>query len=350
MCSNFAVASLYDYEIRAATREHHGSLCALARFLDTVNLPDDPEALHDVLLTSERSFRAEIPDPKRREYVFVLWDREANQAIGTSMVIGQLGRRDAPYIYFDVRKEEKYSATLDRHFIHTILMTRYSYDGPTEIGGLVMHPGYRRRAERLGTFISYVRFLFIAMRRSDMRDEILAELLPPLEADGTSHLWEAIGRRFTGLTYREADRLSKRNKEFIRCLFPDHVYATLLSEHAQREIGEVGPQTRGVEKMLRRVGFRYAHRIDPFDGGPHFLARTDEITLIERSSELVIESVGPPPGPPSLLVARQTAVSPFFVAVAGFRTPQGGVHLPGAAAEQLGLHPGDRVWTLPMPG
>ena len=33
-------------------------------------------------------------------------------------------------------------------------------------------------------------------------------------------------------------------------------------------IGEVGAQTRGVEKLLRRIGFRYAERVDPFDGGP----------------------------------------------------------------------------------
>ena len=61
-----------------------------------------------------------------------------------------------------------------------------------------------------------MRFLFIAMHRTDFRDEVLAELLPPLEPDGTSHLWEALGRHFTGLSYREADRLCKRNKEFIR--------------------------------------------------------------------------------------------------------------------------------------
>jgi arginine N-succinyltransferase len=34
------------------------------------------------------------------------------------------------------------------------------------------------------------------------RDRVLSELLPPLEADGTSKLWEALGRRFTGLTYQ----------------------------------------------------------------------------------------------------------------------------------------------------
>jgi arginine N-succinyltransferase len=343
------VASLYDYEIRAATLEHHASLCELARFLDTVNLPDDPEALAAVLDTSERSFRAEIREPGRREYVFVLWDREADRAVGTSMVIGQLGRRDAPYIFFDVRKEEKYSATLDRHFVHTMLTSCYSYDGPTEVGGLVVHPGYRRRPERLGTLISYVRFLFIAMRRGDMRNEVLAELLPPLEADGTSHLWEAVGRRFTGLTYREADRLSKRNKEFIRGLFPDHVYATLLSDEAQRVIGEVGAQTLGVEKMLRRIGFRYAQRVDPFDGGPHFLARTDEVVPVQRSAERELEAIGGELPEPTLLAARQTNGAPYFVAFAAAAAQGGGAHVPAATAERFGLAVGDRLWVLPTP-
>ena len=128
-------ALLARYEVRAATREHHAHLCELARHLDTVDLPDDPAALEAVLLHSERSFRGE-EHPVRREYVFVLWDREADRAVGTSMVDPQLGRRGAPYIYFDVRKEEKYSATLDRHFVHTVLASTYSYDGPTEIGGL----------------------------------------------------------------------------------------------------------------------------------------------------------------------------------------------------------------------
>ena len=47
-------------------------------------------------------------------------------------------------------------------------------------------------------------------------------------------------------------------------------------------IGKVGAQTRGVEKLLRRIGFRYADRVDPFDGGPHFTARMEEIALVAR--------------------------------------------------------------------
>jgi arginine N-succinyltransferase len=269
------------------------------------------------------------------------------------MVIAQLGRRDAPYIYFDVRREEKYSQTLDRHFVHTILSTFYSYDGPTEIGGLVVHPDYRMRPERLGALISYVRFLFIAMRRRDMRDQVLAELLPPLEADGTSHLWEAIGRRFTGLTYREADKLSRRNKEFIKGLFPDHVYATLLSEPAQRMIGAVGAQTQGVEKLLRRIGFEYAERVDPFDGGPHFIAATDSISLVSRSLELEAEvdpslAADTQPSGSGWLVAHLSAAPPFFLARGCGRPEEGRLRLSRHEAEQLRLGPGDRVWALPL--
>jgi arginine N-succinyltransferase len=329
---------LEDFEIRAATREHHASVCELARHLNSVNLPNDPAAIEALLSASERSFARDIDDPRKREYVFILWDRAAERVAGTSMVIGQLGRRDAPYIYFDVREEEKYSATLDRHFIHKILATIYSYDGPTEIGGLVVHPDYRRRTERLGTLISYVRFLFIAMRRPDFQDEVLAELLPPLEPDGTSHLWDAVGKRFTGLTYREADHLSKRNKEFIKGLFPDQIYATLLSEPAQALIGQVGPQTLGVQKMLSRVGFRYAERVDPFDGGPHFTAPTDEVTLI-RGVKAASEVVEDPSARPVALFAREIAGPPYFVAVVGELRDEK-AHLIPASAGRFSSAPG----------
>ena len=250
------------YEIRAASVEHLDDLSQLARHLNTVNLPDDPGVIRHLLETSERSFSGEIRDPRKREYVFVLWDREQRRAVGTSMIIAQLGRRGVPYIYLEVREEEKYSATLDRHYIHRVLTTRYSYDGPTELGGLVMHPESRRSPERLGSLISYVRFLFIAMQRADFRDQVLAELLPPFEPDGSSLLWEAYGRRFTGLSYREADRLSRSNKEFVRSLFPDEIYATLaLARGAARDRrGRGGDAGRGEDAAARRLRVRAARR------------------------------------------------------------------------------------------
>lgn len=303
------------YEIRAASRADAEGLYTLARFLNTVNLPDDREAIAHISDVSERSFAGDIANPREREYIFILRDLEKKLAVGTSMIIAQLGRPGVPYIYLDVDREEKYSASLNKHFVHQVLSVRYSYDGPTEIGGLVVRPDYRSDPNKLGTLISYVRFLFIALQRADFRDELLAELLPPLEPDGTSHLWEALGRHFTGMTYSEADRLSKRNKEFIRALFPEgEIYATLLPPRAQAVIGAVGDQTKGVEKILRRIGFRYAERVDPFDGGPHFIARTDEVSLIKAARRVELAFDRGIELCDRLLVGHRVPAPPYFVA------------------------------------
>lgn len=303
------------YEIRAALPDDIEGVLELAEFLDTVNLPHDREEVGRILEHSRQSFSGEIADPRYRQYVFALHDHEERRIVGTSMIVGQLGRRDAPYIYLNVREEERYSASLDKHFVHPVLSIAYSYDGPTEIGGLIMNPAYRRSGARLGLQISYVRFLFMAVHRQLFQNHVLAELLPPLEEDGTSHLWEAVGRRFTGLSYQEADRLSKHNKEFIRGLFPNgDLYATLFSEQARAVIGEVGPQTRGVRKMLERIGFRYVERVDPFDGGPHYAARIDDVTLVRDTRTLPIEPADDPVEAPLHLVALEWDRPPYFSA------------------------------------
>jgi arginine N-succinyltransferase len=344
------------FRIRGVEPRDHDDLVRVAKHLNSVNLPENDEAITGIIDQSLQSFLGKLA-PKRAEYVFALEEIVTGRVVGTSMVIGQLGRRDAPYIYFDVRSEEKYSNSLDRHFHHTVLRIGYSYDGPTEIGGIVLLPEYRMGNERLGQFLSYVRFLFIAMHRDRFRDEVLAELLPPLEPDGTSHLWEAVGRHFTGLSYMEADKLSKKNKEFIKGLFPEgDVYASVLPENAQKVVGEVGPQTKGVEKLLERIGFRYCERVDPFDGGPHFLANTDDITLVHDSARGPIVDVWPGDVVPEAATSRHRAVvateskePPFWLAVMVPYEQRGkGIVITADAANAIGAKVGDEVMYLPI--
>jgi len=153
------------YEIRGATSSDLEQLLELARHLNSVNLPHERGHIARLLELSERSFLGQIENPRRRKYVFLIRDLAGDRAVGTSMIVAQLGRRDAPYIYLDVSTEEKYSSSTDRHFHHTVLRIGFSYDGPTELGGLVVHPDERRSEEKLGLLISYVRFLFIAVHR-----------------------------------------------------------------------------------------------------------------------------------------------------------------------------------------
>jgi len=332
------------YEIVAATPEHEAAVRRLARHLNTVNLPDDAAAIRSLLEHSEQSFAGTLEPIAKHQYMFLLRDRQEDCALGTSMVFAQLGRRDAPYIYFAVRHEEKYSASLDRHFIHTLLDTTYSYYGPTELGGLVMDPTYRGTPHRFGTMISYVRLLFIAMHRRRFKDELLAELLPPFRADGSSALWEAVGRRFTGLSYREADRLSRSNKEFIKGLFPDSIYATLLDEEAQALIGVVGPQTLSVRNMLVRLGFSYAHRVDPFDGGPHYVGSTDQV--IAATGARALDDATRPTSP--YLVASDLDVAPYFRALL-ITSDSERNSAPGTmCGEWLGVRSDKLLWHLPL--
>jgi arginine N-succinyltransferase len=283
--------------------------------------------------------------------VFVLEDLEERRVIGTSKIIAQLGRRDAPYIYLDVITEEKYSTTIDRHFVHTVLKIGFSFEGPTEIGGLIVLPEARKIPDKIGLMISYVRFMFMAMHRGLFRNEVVAELLPPLEPDGTSRLWESLGRKFTDMTYLEADLLSKKNKEFIRALFPSNdIYASILPQEAQDVIGKVGRETRGVEKMLRRIGFQYCNRIDPFDGGPHFRATTDEILLVKRTQRSKVRDTNAAANAPKSLIASELKEAPFFRAVAApaIVLDAENASIDESAAKYLGLDLGSDVTVLPL--
>jgi arginine N-succinyltransferase len=343
-------------------------LRAAAIHLDSINLPDDRAALTRIIDRSVQSFAGALPAAERC-FVFVLRDEDGGHVVGTSMIFAQHGSRSAPHVYFDVIDEERYSETLDRHFAHRLLRIGYNYQGLTEIGGLVLLPTYRRHPQQLGRVLAYVRFLYVGLHRAVFCDEVVSELMPPLEADGTSLLWESLGRRFTGLTYQEADALSRQNKEFIRALFPQEpLYATLLPADVQRLIGEVGPDTKGVERLLRQIGFAYAQRIDPFDGGPHFHARTDDISLVRqvRRARVAVASAPAADAVP-LLVASEATTAPHFRAVrvdavlpaspaaapAVSTTAADGddatLALPASFLSALAVAPGDEVSYFPFP-
>lgn len=268
--------------LREVVEDDIEQLHALARRLNTLNLPDDAERLEKLIEISRASFGGTYREVKYRDYVFVLEDD--GDVVGSCMILAQHGTYERPSVYFDVREDQKYSYTLDRYFIHQLLQLTFNYDGPTEIGGLILKPEYRGHDLKLGKILSYVRFLFIGMFPELFREEIVAELLPPLKEDGTSDLWEALGRHFTDLDYRQADRMSRNNIEFVRSLFPTTpIYTSLLPDAAREKIGVVGELTRPAEKMLVDIGFEWNETIDPFDGGPTFSCPTELCVPVMRT-------------------------------------------------------------------
>jgi len=107
--------------------------------------------------------------------------------------------------------------------------------------------------------------------------------------------------------------------------------------------------------MLRRIGFEYAHQIDPFDGGPHFIAETDRVTLVRdaRPVELAVSRGDGPDRWAIIAVESPVGSQRPRLRLAGARV----TGWTGAAGDLLGASPellerlgtgteGERVWAV----
>src|SRR5262245_19870780 len=268
------------FVLREARTTDLEALLRLSRLLDSINLPTGREDLHRVIARSRRSFTAR-DHAAHGVYVFVAEDRRSGRPVGSSMIIAKHGTPESPHYFLEMVNDERYSKTLRKMFRHTSLHLRHSMDGPTEVGSLIVDPRWRCHPERLGTQLSFVRFLYLALHRERFADDVIAEMKPPLTVKGENRFWQCYGARVTGLTFREADQLSMKDKEFIPALFPNvPIYTCMLPLEVQEEIAKVGPDTVGAVRLLEHVGLRFLGQVDPFDAGPYYGAQIDAVSVI----------------------------------------------------------------------
>lgn len=272
-----------NFIVREVQEDDLNSLYDLALQFSLLNLPPDKKSIARKIEISQASFAGELPK-EQSSFLFVAEDLEKNLIVGSSQINAKHGTPLNPTYSFQLIKKERFSKDLGIGFIHQVLRLKINTNGPTEIGGLVVSKMYRRRPEKIGKIISLNRFLYIGMHLEKFEDQLLAEMAPPLTDEGRSEFWEALGRRFTGMPYQEADAISRQNKEFIRSLFPEEdIYLCLLDSQARLVIGRAGPETMPAVHMLENLGFKYQDEIDPFDGGPHMTVPTKDVTLIKKA-------------------------------------------------------------------
>jgi arginine N-succinyltransferase len=335
--------------LRPAERRDLDAIVTLAESLDTLNLPRDPDFLRERLEASARAFAGEVADWRDGVYVFALEDTATRRCVGTSLILAKVGRPGAPYYWMEVSSEERRSVELDKRFVHTKLQLRSTEDGPTEIGGLILDPDYRRHPEQCGRALSVVRFAYMAAWPDRFEREVIAEMLSVFSPLGESRLWEAFGARFTGLSYREADHLSSRNRRFIGDLFPrDPVYVTLFPEDVRAEIGKARAQA--AIRILEREGFHALGHVDPFDGGPYYGAARNAIRSVRERRAVVLPALAreaeETEGPLALLSAEGAH---------GFRATVVRLDYDGSPAvgkerrDALGVSGGDPVSVTPLP-
>ena len=341
--------------LREAHSRDRRRLLELARLLDSVNMPTTGREMDDTLRRSARAFRGRIRDRARAAYVFCAEDLNTGRVAGASMIIAKHGTPASPHYYLQIDSDERYSHTLRKMFRHSFLRLRHSMDGPTEVGGLIVDPELRRLPEKVGKQLSWVRFLYIARHRARFESRVIAEIMPPLTLDHGNLFWDHYGRRMTGLSFRDADRLSTHDKEFIRALFPDApLYTFLLPAEVRGFLGAVGEQSRGAVRLLEQAGLRFLDQIDPFDAGPYYGALIADLEPVKalHTYRVVPGTISTPAdhAERSYLVSREDTGTGFR-AVQVTTAPLDGdrIVVPSDAMEALRLKEGSTVEAIPLP-
>lgn len=337
--------------IREARLQDWRQILPLARILDSINLPTTPNAMREALRRSQASFRGRIRDRTRALYIFCAEEPETRKTVGASMIIAKHGTPLSPHYYLQISHDERYSHTLRKMFRHTYLRLNHSMDGPTEVGGLIVDPALRGHPEKLGLQLSWIRFLYIGKYPRRFEPRIIAEIMPPQIGNHGNLFWDHYGRRVTGLTFREADRLSSRDKEFIRALFPEApLYTFLLPEPVREYLGAVAEQSRPAVRLLERAGLHFLDQIDPFDAGPYYGGIISELPAVQTVSSYRV-AAGPAGSSADqrYLVARQDRAG-FRAVCVGTSPPDGPrLILEPQAIHLLGIKEGAQVDALALP-
>ncbi len=255
------------------------------------------------------------------------------------MVFSRVGA-EWPFYSYKISSLTQTSKELDRTLRIEFLSLTSDFDGASEVGGLFLHPDLRTGG--LGRLLARARYLFIAQHRARFGDRVIAELRGVMDADGNSPFWDALGAKFFGISFPEADKFNAvHGNQFIADLMPRHpVYTNLLSDEARAAIGQPHATGRAALAMLLAEGFGFDNYVDIFDGGPTVNARIDDLKSIRGAREAEVAALADAIDAPPQLVATGT-----LHGFQAFLSPLAdeGRSLPAAIAQPLGIAPGTRI-------
>lgn len=355
------------YRMRQVRPDDLPALLRLAKTGNFINLPPyEPqlrEFVDNAVATLDLAARGAPPegyDRARHVVIFVLEDAEG-RVVGTSGIRCGMGDPEHPNLSFQLLKVVRRSPglkkteietdargnTVDRVIIsgeteHIYAVLFEDASRPTELGGNVLDVEHRGGGQ--GKLMSYCRFQFMHRHPGYFSDRIMAEMMAPLDPynDGNT-FWRHMPRKFINLTYENADRLStvRARREFMYNLLPPLVNLSLLDDEVLEFLGQVGPYTRGAAAMLTDIGFRYVHRVDPFDAGAHLEMRLSQMDRLRTiHTRAIVGHRG----------ATDTVVSAYDP-VRGFRAVRthatvhddGRLEISDAAARALDAGTGDEI-------
>ncbi|MFW2381692.1 MAG: arginine N-succinyltransferase [Acidimicrobiales bacterium] len=277
------------------------------------------------------------------QYLLVMEDTDTGSILGVSAVYPEIGQ---PFGFFSYHMDRlvQHAPTIEYHLDCSVLNLSNAYTGLTEIGTLAVDPAVRGGGA--GKMLAKARYLLMASFPGLFADRVIAEMRGWQNPDGSSPFWNAVGRRFFGLDFAQADALSAvQGAEFIANLMPKFpIYLDLLPDSVRDVVGRPHQTSAIAMKMLIEEGFRFENYVDVFDAGPQVIAPLSNIRTVEESfrARLGEHTTDPEASGVDLLVCNSILEEFRLVRTRG-RIDGGVLSLRSAASGALRLDSGDEA-------
>lgn len=270
--------------VRPARPDDIENLISLAKaaYPGMTTLPVDYDVLSKKIDSSTRSTKKNVVSSGDENYLLLMEDTETRTLIGTAGIFAKLGEQDQFYSY-KLNKSTQSCKPLERKLgLETLHLTNH-FEGFSEVATLFLDKAYRINGN--GKLLARSRYLYMAQFRERFPQQVMADLRGYFDEHGNSPFWEALGRKFFGISYAEADLFGAVNgNQFIADLMPKHpIYVNMLPKAAQEVIGKPNDQGRAALAMLEKEGFRWNGHIDIFDGAPSVDAYIDQLDTVKNS-------------------------------------------------------------------
>jgi arginine N-succinyltransferase len=281
-------------KIRPISRSDTNAIMRVAKEagIGMTSLPPNEEVINAKIERACQSFERSLEDKNNALYFFVLEDTRTNQIVGTCGIEGHIGLKRPMYSY-KITTVTQYSDTLGIYSRNDMLQMVNDYAGVSELVSLFLLPEYRR--DRLGRFLSRVRFMFMAEFLSLFDARIIAEIRGWHDGAGNSPFYNSLAKHFFQMEFTAADAIcATKGNRFISELMPTYpIYISLLPTEARNVIGRPYSSSEAAKAMLEREGFQYNNYIDIFDGGPTLEAKTSDIRSIKLCKKYYIKDITP---------------------------------------------------------
>ncbi|MDT7833725.1 arginine N-succinyltransferase [Aquabacterium sp. OR-4] len=344
--------------LRAARPEDVDALAALAqaRAIGISSLATERAALAEQIAQSQAAFTSDDDASGEERYLFVLQELRSGRLAGTAGIAAAAGFNDRFYSYRNEFIVQTAPALGARNRIHTLHLCH-------DLTGVTLLTGFHIDAALADTpapqLLSRGRLAFIAAQAERFSDRIAAENPGLADESGRCPFWDAVGQRFFGMGYPEAERLTGgfSPKGWIAELMPQGpIYVPLLPEEAQWSLGQLHPVGDLPFSMLLDEGLDGDTYLNLFDGGPTAEGRVATLKTVRRRRAVAAEAApaGRGPGaaasaaPPAWWLVDNGRRDGFAAMLLPAPAPGQALALDAGAISALGWAPGHRLWAAPL--